>query len=192
MTLAVKFWGTRGSIPTPPSATVERETLAGILTEATPADIADRAAIDAFIADGCGGAWLTRYAGNTSGVEVRAGNGDRLLIDIGSGARVFATETMAAQGPVLNGPLDVLLSHPHWDHIQGFPFFQPAFVPGSDFKIYGAFKADSRLEDSLRGQMGSLYFPITMSDMPGSFTFHELLEQDFEIEQMKSYITGSS
>ena len=123
-----------------------------------------------------------RYGGDTPCLEVRFAE-TLFILDAGTGIRRLGAALMADSQ--WNKVGHILLSHFHWDHIQGFPFFQPAFIPGSRFEIYGAFKADNRLEDSLRGQMGSLYFPITMSDMPGSFTFHELLEQDFEIEGCK-------
>lgn len=120
-----------------------------------------------------------RYGGDTPCIEVRVGK-TLFVLDAGTGIRRLGASLMG--DGEWNRVGHILLSHFHWDHIQGFPFFQPAFVPGNIFNIYGAFKADNRLEDSLRGQMGSLYFPITMSDMPGSFHFHELLEQDFEID----------
>ncbi len=123
-----------------------------------------------------------RYGGDTPCVEVRIGT-TVFILDAGTGIRRLGNSLM--EDKEWNHRGHILLSHFHWDHIQGFPFFQPAFVPGNEFQIYGAFKADSRLEDSLRGQMGSLYFPITMSDMPGSFSFTELLEQDFMIEGCK-------
>lgn len=123
-----------------------------------------------------------RYGGDTSCVEIRVGK-TLFICDAGTGIRRLGASLMT--DTEFSGTGHILLSHFHWDHIQGFPFFRPAFVSGNTFHIYGAFKADKRLEDSLRGQMGSLYFPITMSDMPGSFHFVELLEQDLEIEGCK-------
>lgn len=123
-----------------------------------------------------------RYGGDTPCVEIRVGK-SLFILDAGTGIRRLGNALMSDTKWSRTG--HILLSHFHWDHIQGFPFFQPAFVPGNTFHIYGAFKADSRLEDSLRGQMGSLYFPISMEDMPGMFTFHELLEQDLELEGCK-------
>lgn len=120
-----------------------------------------------------------RYGGDTSCVEVRVG--DTLFVfDAGTGIRRLGAYLMT--DPDWNGVGHILLSHFHWDHIQGFPFFRPAFVPTNRFHIYGAFKADKRLEESMRGQMGSIYFPIEMSDMPSSFQFTELLEEEIEIE----------
>ncbi len=123
-----------------------------------------------------------RYGGDTSCVEVRIGS-TLIILDAGTGIRRLGASLMT--DPEFSGVGHILLSHFHWDHIQGFPFFRPAFVPGNTFHIYGAFRADSRLEDSMRGQMGSLYFPIEMSDMPGSFKFVELLEESVDIEGVR-------
>lgn len=172
MTLTVKFWGTRGSIPCAPSADVERETLAKILAAAEPSDIADRAAVDAFIDGGCRGTLPTRYGGNTSCVEIRAAGGERLLIDLGSGARVFSNDLMAREGPKLPGPLDILLSHLHWDHIQGFPFFGLAYVPGNRLRIHGCHEG---IEEAFRRQQSAPFFPVPF-DIPGSQVSFDRLE----------------
>ncbi len=123
-----------------------------------------------------------KYGGDTSCVEVRCGE-LLLILDAGTGIRKLGVHLM--QDPAFKGEGHILISHSHWDHIQGFPFFRPAFVSGNTFHIYGAFKADNRLEDSLRGQMGSIYFPIEMSELPSSFHFIELIEQDFFIGDVK-------
>lgn len=171
MTLSIKFWGTRGSIPAPPSAAAEREKLARVLASAEPSDIADRAAIEAFIDSGCRGALPTRYGGNTSCVEVRAADGARLLFDLGSGARVFATELAAAHGPVLKEPLNILLSHLHWDHIQGFPFFVPAYVPGNQLRIHGC---HPDIEGALQRQQSDPFFPVPFAVLGADISTHTL------------------
>lgn len=119
-----------------------------------------------------------RYGGDTSCVEIRTGS-TLIILDAGTGIRKLGNALMT--DPFFKGKGFIFLSHFHWDHIQGIPFFQPGFVPGNEFHIHGAFKVDSRLEDALRGQMGSLYFPVKMSDMPSSFHFIELLEEAITI-----------
>ena len=116
-----------------------------------------------------------KYGGDTPCVEIRSGD-TLIILDAGTGIRKLGASLLKDSS--FNGKGYIFLTHSHWDHIQGFPFFRPAFVPGNEFFIHGAFKADKRLQDALRGQMGSIYFPITMSDMPSSFHFVELLEQD--------------
>lgn len=126
MALYVKFWGTRGSIPTP-----------GYRTQ--------------------------RYGGNTACVEVRTD--DTLIVcDAGSGLRELGTDIMRRYGknPVT---LHLLLSHPHWDHIQGFPFFVPAYLPSTTIHVYGASKADRTSYQLLTGQMESAHFPVTFSEL---------------------------
>lgn len=175
MTMTVKFWGTRGSIPCPADATIEREKLAKVLLEAQPEDIADSASVEAFIDGQCRGALPTRYGGNTSCVEVRADDGARLLIDFGSGSRAFSVDHMATSGPRLAAPLNVLMSHLHWDHIQGFPFFGLAFVPGNSLKIHGCHDG---IEAALRDQMMPPCFPVPFDVLGADISFERLTPEE--------------
>jgi phosphoribosyl 1,2-cyclic phosphodiesterase len=125
MTLFVKFWGTRGSIPTP-----------GYRTQ--------------------------RYGGNTACVEVRCDD-TVIICDAGSGIRELGAEMVRrAGGAPINAHL--LISHTHWDHIQGFPFFTPAYLPGTTMQVYGASHADRSAYQLLTGQMDSAHFPTKFSD----------------------------
>lgn len=121
MDLFVKFWGTRGSIPTP-------------------------------------GEHTSRYGGNTACVEIR--QEDTLIIcDAGSGIRELGDELMTRSGQPITGHL--LFSHCHWDHIQGFPFFAPAYRSENRFLIHGRGPGDDRFYRFVSGQMASDYFPIS-------------------------------
>jgi phosphoribosyl 1,2-cyclic phosphodiesterase len=171
MALTVAFWGTRGSIPCPSPAGLERRLLARALAAATPADIADPAAVEAFIDGGCRGALPTRHGGDTSCVELRAADGARLLLDLGSGARAFAVDLIARAGPRLAAPLDILLSHLHWDHIQGFPFFGLAFVPGNTLRLHGCHDG---VEEALRGQMAPPFFPVPFDALGATIVCNRL------------------
>ena len=135
MSLFVKFWGTRGSIPTPGPST-------------------------------------SRYGGNTSCVEIRVD--DTLLIcDGGTGLRELGMDLMRrAQGKPIVGHL--LFSHPHWDHIQGFPFFTPIYQPANQFSIYGFSRGDQRIFRLLSGQMRSDYFPVDFSELSATIRPAEL------------------
>ena len=101
-----------------------------------------------------------RYGGNTACVEVRC-DGEIIIIDAGSGIRELGVELLKEM------PLkaSILFSHMHWDHIQGIPFFQPAYRPGNEFKLYGGKNWDTRLEYALKGQMQSPNFPITLEEV---------------------------
>ncbi|HOO55854.1 MAG TPA: MBL fold metallo-hydrolase [bacterium] len=89
----------------------------------------------------------------------------------------------ALEGTIEYGnDIHLFLSHFHWDHIQGFPFFIPAYIPGKKLNIYGQLKTDHRIYDVLRGQMGGTYFPADMDrDMGAEKFFHEIVEDTFRI-----------
>ncbi len=171
MSLTVKFWGTRGSIPSPRPAGEGRDALARILAAAQPSDLADRSAIEAFIDAGCRGEMPTQYGGDTSCVEIAGSDGARLIIDLGSGARALGRDLMAREGAVLDGPLHILLSHLHWDHIQGFPFFGPAFTPGNRLHVYGC---HAGIDAALRRQNSAPFFPVPFAALGAEISFEAL------------------
>ena len=103
--------------------------------------------------------------GNTSCVEIYLGD-QRIILDAGTGIRELGESLKAS------GPLDaaLLLSHLHWDHIQGFPFFEPLFDPASKLRIYGN-PEEGSIEDALRRQMAPPTFPITLDKLPAQLEF---------------------
>ena len=133
--VSVKFWGTRGSIPTP-------------------------------------GPGTARYGGNTSCVEVRSGE-TIIMLDAGSGAREMG---LALSQEFSGHPLDlhIFISHTHWDHIQGFPFFVPAYGPRNRITLYSLHGTDKSLQKVFTGQMDAAYFPVELSDMQAELRFVEL------------------
>lgn len=178
MALHTKFWGTRGSIPRATPEAQLREMLAGILTEATPDDIADKASIDAFIKEHCRGTLPTIYGGNTACVEIFEDDGPSLLIDLGSGCRDYASHMMQTHGPVAPGPYHILMSHFHWDHIMGFPFFMPAYIPGNVLNIYSC---HPHVEEAFRRQHGWPSFPVPFDLLGSDIRFH-IIEPEVEHE----------
>ncbi|MBD1937811.1 MBL fold metallo-hydrolase [Microcoleus sp. FACHB-68] len=111
-----------------------------------------------------------RYGGNTSCVEMQVG-GKRLIFDGGTGLRVLG-KTLLPQMPV---EAYIFFSHSHWDHIQGFPFFIPAFVPGNCFHIYGAVAPNgATLKQRLSDQMLHPNFPIPLQGMRSEMKFYNL------------------
>ncbi|CAA9209946.1 MAG: hypothetical protein AVDCRST_MAG77-1990 [uncultured Chloroflexi bacterium] len=124
------------------------------------------------------GPQTVRYGGNTACVEVRADDGTLVVLDCGTGAHALGQSLMASgQGP-LRGHL--LITHTHWDHIQGFPFFAPLFVPGNEWDIYAPGAIGQRLEETLAGQMEFTYFPVTLAEMGATIRFHDLTEGVFQ------------
>jgi phosphoribosyl 1,2-cyclic phosphodiesterase len=125
MAFFVRFWGTRGSIPTPGHPT-------------------------------------RRYGGNTSCVEIRID--DTLYIcDGGTGLRELGMHLLVREKSAIEAHM--FFSHMHWDHIQGFPFFVPAYSPSNHLHVYEVAPGEDRVQRLLHGQMRSEYFPVTFSDL---------------------------
>jgi len=126
----------------------------------------------------CPGPETVRYGGNTPCVEVQAGQ-NRLIFDGGTGLRVLG-QHLLKELPVT---AHLFFTHSHWDHIQGFPFFTPAFIPGNRFNIYGMIAPDgSTIEQRLSGQMLHPNFPVPLQVMGASLNFHDLeLEKSLQL-----------
>jgi phosphoribosyl 1,2-cyclic phosphodiesterase len=114
------------------------------------------------------GLQVARVGGNTACVEV-VSHGERLILDAGTGLRGLGEALLRAGGPVR---ATVLWSHLHWDHVQGFPFFAPAFAPSTALTLYGPGEGGDRaLEAVLAGQMQPPTFPVTLAAMRGARAF---------------------
>lgn len=120
-----------------------------------------------------------RFGGNTSCVEVTTNGGARLILDCGTGARALGAALVAnSRGPL---SVTILLSHTHWDHIQGFPFFVPLFIPGNRITVCGPEGSARSLREVLSGQMEYTYFPVDIGQLPATITFEELGEGTHEM-----------
>ncbi|HBE19598.1 MAG TPA: MBL fold metallo-hydrolase [Cyanobacteria bacterium UBA11149] len=118
----------------------------------------------------CPGPETVRYGGNTPCVEMRVG-GERLIFDGGTGLRVLG-QSLLSQMPV---EASIFFTHSHWDHIQGFPFFVPAFLKGNRFNIYGAIAPNgSTIKERLTDQMLDPNFPVPLRVMQADLRFNEL------------------
>ena len=124
-----------------------------------------------------------RYGGNTSCIELRSASGTLILIDCGTGIRGFGDQLMASGPRRLSG--HILISHTHWDHIQGLPFFTPLFVPGNEWDIYAPQGFEQSLQETLAGQMQYAYFPITLRDLGATLRYHEIVEGTFRVGDVR-------
>jgi phosphoribosyl 1,2-cyclic phosphodiesterase len=134
--LTVRFWGTRGSIPSP-------------------------------------GAQTVRYGGNTPCVEVRTPDGLLIVLDAGTGIRELGRSLIErANGAPIRG--DIFLTHAHWDHIQGLPFFAPIFREGNHFTIWGSKALETSIGRVLRDQMSPVVFPVAFDQLAATVDVREL------------------
>lgn len=137
--MRVRFWGTRGSCPSPGPATL-------------------------------------RYGGNTTCVEVRTDDDHLVILDAGTGIRELGRSLVQdAQGRPIRG--EVYFSHAHWDHIQGLPFFTPAFQTGNDFTLWGSPSLERSLEVVLRQQMSPVVFPVAFDQLSARMEVRTLEHQ---------------
>lgn len=124
-----------------------------------------------------------RYGGNTSCVELRSAAGTLVVLDCGTGGFRLGQALLKAEDKPTRGHL--LISHTHWDHIQGIPFFAPLFYPEQHWGIYAPHGLNQTLRETLAGQMNYSYSPITLQDMGANIEYHELVEGVFTIEDIQ-------
>jgi diguanylate cyclase (GGDEF)-like protein len=125
------------------------------------------------------GQHTARYGGNTSCVEVRAADGTLIVLDCGTGVRELGLHLLKTMRQPLR--LHLFIGHTHWDHIQGFPFFGPAFVPGSEVNVYAPLGFQRSLGEAMAGQMEYSYFPVKLKDLRSRIHFTELDEGFFRV-----------
>jgi phosphoribosyl 1,2-cyclic phosphodiesterase len=162
----VRFWGTRGSLPVALTADGVRQKLLGALRAARGRPLGSDADLEAFV-DGLPFAARGTYGGHSSCVEIETGGPEYLLCDMGSGLRPFGLAAMSRGGGA-GKTFHIFMSHLHWDHIMGLPFFVPAFVPGNRVVIYGG---HAELESALRRQQERPSFPVDFSIFGAAMEF---------------------
>lgn len=145
--MKIKFWGVRGSIPTPWSEAMQ-------------------------------------VGGNTSCVQVLTASNELLILDAGTGIRMLGKALIQA-GEHRARRVHLLLSHTHWDHIQGLPFFGLTNYPDNHLTLYGADKANRTFEDVIRAQMDSAYFPVSLAEVGAHIDFQAVPEGTFQIGEVE-------
>ena len=117
-----------------------------------------------------------RYGGNTPCLELRAGDGWLIVLDAGTGIRELGRSLMErANGQPIKG--DIFLTHAHWDHIQGIPFFAPVFQAGNHFPIWGSKSLETSIDRVVRDQMSPVVFPVSFDELDARIDFQELSEE---------------
>jgi phosphoribosyl 1,2-cyclic phosphodiesterase len=166
----IRFWGTRGSLPVALTAAQVREKLLAALRGASGRVFASDAEIDTYLA-GLRFPVSGTYGGHTSCVEIETGGSAYVLCDLGSGVRPFGQAAVARHGAGSPQTYHIFMSHLHWDHIMGLPFFTPAYIPGNRIHIYGS---HAGLEAALRRQQDQPSFPVDFSIFRASIEFVHL------------------
>lgn len=138
--MKLRFWGVRGSIPTP-------------------------------------GPDTAGFGGNTACYEIIGDCGTRLIFDAGTGIRVLGN-SLPKDEPIT---AHLFISHTHWDHIQGFPFFVPAFIAGNHINIYGPALQERSLEGAMRIQMDYTFFPVREAELKATLNYRSLREEEVKI-----------
>lgn len=170
----VKFWGTRGSIPNGISTVEIRQKIYRALEGAAGLDLSDPATLGRYI-DRLPFAVRGTAGSNTTCIEVRSG-GHILIVDAGSGIRPLGLDLLSRGFDQGQRHADILLTHTHWDHIQGWPFFQPAFVTGNRFTLHSPYPD---LSHRLAQQQTSTFFPVSLSQMTAQVEFNLLRENEW-------------
>jgi phosphoribosyl 1,2-cyclic phosphodiesterase len=129
------------------------------------------------------GSGTNHFGGNTSCIELTTPAGECVVLDCGTGARLLGNQLVANAASSINAT--ILLTHTHWDHIQGFPFFAPLFVQGNSFAVYGPEGSHLSLRDVLAGQMEHHYFPVELDQLAARITYRDLNEGTYDIAGLK-------
>lgn len=120
------------------------------------------------------GKHTVRYGGNTPCLELRLDDDRLIMFDAGTGIRSFG-DHLLTKGESINAHL--LITHPHWDHIQGFPFFKPAFILGNELTIVGTERPEKSLSEIIAEQMNRIYFPVQLHDLKAKIKFIPIREE---------------
>ena len=206
--MRVKYWGARGSIPAPLTPHEVRNKLRvfterllgyGIEKVLTDGNI-DPAKLDKYL-ESLPPSVSGTYSGNTTSVEIQVKDAPLIMIDCGTGARLLGLELMKRVGTgnrhfnplaesreIPSREVHLFLSHLHWDHIQGFPFFVPAFVKGTTIHVYGRANSRKKLEGSLEGQQEFPNFPVEFHDLPAEIECTEMRRFGTDPISLKSAI----
>jgi phosphoribosyl 1,2-cyclic phosphodiesterase len=129
------------------------------------------------------GPQTNRYGGNTACVSITGGDGRLVILDAGSGLRALGHQLMVQRGATIAA--DILLSHTHWDHIQGLPFFKPLSAAGNRFCVFGAAQGEVQLQEILRRQMDPVVFPIPLEAFAARLEVQDIGEGELSLADFR-------
>lgn len=168
--MKLNYYGVRGSVPRPLTAKEIYQRIAGQ---------AKNGSIQLSALRGMTQSGKLSYGGNTPCVELEDNN-ESLIIDAGSGLRALSQVYISKK----KGPIHILLTHLHWDHIQGLPFFTPLFQAGREIHIYSAVSI-THVKRSLSGQANDPYFPVSFELLESKIKFHQIPKNGIQIGTFK-------
>jgi len=166
----VRFWGTRGSIPVALTTADVRDKLAQALLQASGRSFKNYEEAHAFASSELDFSLTHTFGGHTPCVELEVPGDEYYVCDMGSGARPFGVHVLAKQAR-RPATINIFMSHVHWDHIMGFPFLGPAYVPGTTIRIHGCHDV---LEHAFRLQQSPPCFPVTFEQLGAKIEFIRL------------------
>lgn len=177
--MLIRLWGVRGSIPTPPTTAQYREKLRHVLKLASGKTFDSDSEADSFV-EGLDDSLRCLLGGNTTCIEVVAGD-TRLIFDMGSGIRELGNYLLQSHDPL--NEMHVFISHTHWDHIQGWPFFKPGYMPKYKINFYSP---HGNFEQRLSEQQEFKFFPVSLNFMASQKEFKSFPpETSIEINGIK-------
>jgi phosphoribosyl 1,2-cyclic phosphodiesterase len=180
--MQVRFWGTRGSLSASVNAEDIRQKVRCALEIAAAKGLSSNSDVNAFIDKELPFSISGTYGTNTSCVEIRDGD-DFVLCDAGSGLRDFGNHVFQQYGKVSPADFHIFISHLHWDHIQGFPFFMPIYAEGNHITVYGC---HNDIADAFRAQHTPPFFPVDFKDLGAEIQFVVLApDKTYEIARFK-------
>jgi len=124
-----------------------------------------------------------RYGGNTSCVSLEFPEDNLFIFDAGTGIKELSNCLMSERRALTKAT--IFISHPHWDHINGLPFFAPLYTNGNEFEICGPSNGDMSMRKLISGQMDGVYFPINIKEFTAAVSFRSLVEERFDIDTIK-------
>lgn len=166
------FWGTRGSLPVAPEGIAIREKIRRALLKANGRRFDDASAAEQFIDAELDFPVRSSYGGNSSCMEIIGGD-HYTVCDMGSGLRCLGQQVMRKHGTGQPQIYNFFMSHVHWDHIMGFPFFPPSYIPGNTIRIHGGHPV-AVLEEAFRRQQSAPCFPVQWEHLGASIDFVHL------------------